>query len=268
MSRASISRRSASIPTGTAEATRRRTSDAEREARGAVRQEARSSSPSRPSLQHRISRSRSSRTASRAGLRGVRWAATSTAWNWPTRNFIRSGPGGRAGLIFIHPVRTPELGKRLAGMANSPTPSAFARHDRVALDSRGRSASFPGSISRGGGYLGPCPALDAIREPRTAAPLKKQPTTSICGSFITTRSRSRRKRCGISCRVGASQIMLGMTGHSRGTERRWTTSPRRASAPSAAILGCDTRHGCWASGVDPARHRFALPPAILRHPEN
>ena len=110
-------------------------------------------------------------------------------------------------LIFIHPVRTPELGKRLAGNGELTNTIGFPLDTTIALSHlifEGTLDRFPGlkiCASHGGGYLGSyAPRSDAIcanfPERCAAVPLKKQPTEYLrqlyYDSIVFTR-----KRCGI-----------------------------------------------------------------------
>jgi aminocarboxymuconate-semialdehyde decarboxylase len=123
-------------------------------------------------------------------------------------------------LIFIHPVRTPELGKRLAGNGELTNTIGFPLDTTIALSHlifEGTLDRFPGlriCASHGGGYLGSyAPRSDAIcanfPERCAAVPLKKQPTEYLrqlyYDSIVFTPEAMRH----LIAEVGASQIMLG-----------------------------------------------------------
>ena len=109
-------------------------------------------------------------------------------------------------LIFIHPVATPELKKRLNGNGGLVNTIGFPLDTTIALSHliyEGTLDRFPGlkiCASHGGGYLGSYPersdAVCAAFPGRCTVRSKRSPR-SICGSSITTRSCLRQKRCGI-----------------------------------------------------------------------
>ena len=109
-------------------------------------------------------------------------------------------------LVFIHPVRVPELDKRLAGNGDLTNIIAFPLDTSIALS----HLIFEGTLDRFPGSRSARPTAAAISAPtprdrtssartfRSAAPAhrsRKSPP-SICGSSTTTRSCSRPKRCG------------------------------------------------------------------------
>ena len=90
-------------------------------------------------------------------------------------------------LVFIHPVRVPELDKRLAGNGDLTNIIAFPLDTSIALSHlifEGTLDRFPGlkiCASHGGGYLGSyAPRSDVVcanfPQRCTGAPLKKKPT--------------------------------------------------------------------------------------------
>jgi aminocarboxymuconate-semialdehyde decarboxylase len=123
-------------------------------------------------------------------------------------------------LIFIHPVRTPEFAKRLAGNGELTNTIGFPLDTTIALSHlifEGTLDRFPGlkiCASHGGGYLGSyAPRSDAICAnfpTRCAAvALKKKPTEYLrqlyYDSIVFTPEAMRH----LIAEVGASQIMLG-----------------------------------------------------------
>ena len=112
-------------------------------------------------------------------------------------------------LVFIHPVRVPELDRRLAGngeLTNIIGVSA-RHHDRALAPDlrRARSTAFPGSRSAHPTAAAICGSYAAAIGRRlrklsaSAVPARRSRKSppSICGSSTTIRSCSRPKRCGI-----------------------------------------------------------------------
>ncbi len=123
-------------------------------------------------------------------------------------------------LVFIHPVRVPELDKRLAGNGDLANIIAFPLDTSIALSHlifEGTLDRFPGlkiCASHGGGYLGSyAPRSDVVcanfPERCTGAPLKKKPTEYLrqmyYNSIIFTPEATRH----LIEEVGVSQILLG-----------------------------------------------------------
>lgn len=123
-------------------------------------------------------------------------------------------------LVFIHPVRVPELDKRLAGNGDLANIVAFPLDTTIALSHlifEGTLDRFPGlkiCSSHGGGYLGSyAPRSDVVcsnfPERCTGGPLKKKPTDYLRqiyhDSIIFTPEATRH----LIAEVGAGQILLG-----------------------------------------------------------
>jgi aminocarboxymuconate-semialdehyde decarboxylase len=123
-------------------------------------------------------------------------------------------------LVFIHPVRVPELDKRLAGNGDLTNIVAFPLDTTIALSHlifEGTLDRFPGlkiCASHGGGYLGSYAARsDVVCEnfPQRCKgpPLKKKPTEYLrqlyYDSIIFTPDATQH----LIRQVGASQIVLG-----------------------------------------------------------
>jgi aminocarboxymuconate-semialdehyde decarboxylase len=108
-------------------------------------------------------------------------------------------------LVFIHPVRVPELDRRLAGNGDLTNIIAFPLDTSIALSHlifEGTLDRFPGlkiCASHGGDRT------SSARTFRSAAPAhrSRKSLPSICGGSTTTRSCSRPKRCGPSSRRSA-----------------------------------------------------------------
>jgi aminocarboxymuconate-semialdehyde decarboxylase len=123
-------------------------------------------------------------------------------------------------LIFIHPVRTPEFAKRLAGNGELTNTIGFPLDTTIALSHlifEGTLDRFPGlkiCASHGGGYLGSyAPRSDAIcasfPERCAAVPLKKKPTEYLrqlyYDSIVFTPEAMRH----LIAEVGVGQIVMG-----------------------------------------------------------
>jgi len=123
-------------------------------------------------------------------------------------------------LIFIHPVRVPELDKRLAGNGELANIIAFPLDTTIALSHlifEGTLDRFPGlkiCAAHGGGYLGSyAPRSDVVcanfPERCTGAPLKKKPTEYLrqlyYDSIVFTPEAMRH----LIAEVGVSQILMG-----------------------------------------------------------
>ena len=123
-------------------------------------------------------------------------------------------------LVFIHPVRTPELAKRLAGNGELTNTIGFPLDTTIALSHlifEGTLDRFPGlkiCASHGGGYLGSyAPRSDAIcaNFPNrcAAVPLKKKPTEYLrqlyYDSIVFTPEAMRH----LIAEVGVGQIVMG-----------------------------------------------------------
>ena len=110
-------------------------------------------------------------------------------------------------LVFIHPVRTPEFAKRLAGNGELTNTIGFPLDTTIALSHlifEGALDRFPGLKSaRPTAAVSSAPTrrdrTPSARTSQIAAPpcRSRRSPPSICGSSITTRSCSRPKRCGI-----------------------------------------------------------------------
>jgi aminocarboxymuconate-semialdehyde decarboxylase len=123
-------------------------------------------------------------------------------------------------LVFIHPVRVPELDKRLAGNGDLTNIIAFPLDTSIALSHlifEGTLDRFPGlkiCASHGGGYLGSyAPRSDVVcanfPQRCTGAPLKKKPTEYLrqlyYDSIVFTPEAMRH----LIAEVGVSQIVMG-----------------------------------------------------------
>ena len=123
-------------------------------------------------------------------------------------------------LVFIHPVRTLELAKRLAGNGELTNTIGFPLDTTIALSHlifEGTLDRFPGlkiCASHGGGYLGSyAPRSDAIcanfPERCAAVALKKKPTEYLrqlyYDSIVFTPEAMRH----LIAEVGVSQIVMG-----------------------------------------------------------
>ena len=123
-------------------------------------------------------------------------------------------------LVFIHPVRVPELDKRLAGNGDLTNIVAFPLDTTIALSHlifEGTLDRFPGlkiCASHGGGYLGSyAPRSDVVcqnfPERCTGAPLKKKPTEYLrqlyYDSIVFTPEAMRH----LIAEVGVGQILMG-----------------------------------------------------------
>ena len=155
-------------------------------------------------------------------------------------------------LIFIHPVRVPELDKRLAGRnGDLPNIIGFPLDTSIALSHLifdGTLDRFPGlkiCASHGGGYLGSyAPRSDAVcanfAQRCAGTPLKKKPTEYLrqlyYNSIIFTPEAMRH----LIAEVGASQIVLG-TDHpfpwNRTAVDHILATPGASDADLAAMLG-------------------------------
>ena len=123
-------------------------------------------------------------------------------------------------LVFIHPVRVPELDRRLAGNGDLTNIIAFPLDTSIALSHlifEGTLDRFPGlkiCASHGGGYLGSyAPRSDVVcanfPQRCTGAPLKKKPTEYLrqlyYDSIVFTPEAMRH----LIAEVGVSQIVMG-----------------------------------------------------------
>jgi aminocarboxymuconate-semialdehyde decarboxylase len=154
-------------------------------------------------------------------------------------------------LVFIHPVRTPEFAKRLAGNGELTNTIGFPLDTTIALSHlifEGTLDRFPGlkiCASHGGGYLGSyAPRSDAIcasfPERCAAVPLKKKPTEYLrqlyYDSIVFTPEAMRH----LIAEVGVGQIVMGTDAPfpwNRTAVDHILATPGVGDADRAAMLG-------------------------------
>ena len=154
-------------------------------------------------------------------------------------------------LVFIHPVRTPEFAKRLAGNGELTNTIGFPLDTTIALSHlifEGTLDRFPGlkiCASHGGGFLGSySPRSDAIcanfPDRCAAVPLKKKPTEYLrqlyYDSIVFTPEAMRH----LIAEVGVSQIVMGTDAPfpwNRTAVDHILATPGVSDADRAAMLG-------------------------------
>ena len=154
-------------------------------------------------------------------------------------------------LVFIHPVRTPEFAKRLAGNGELTNTIGFPLDTTIALSHlifEGALDRFPGlkiCASHGGGFLGSySPRSDAIcanfPDRCAAVPLKKKPTEYLrqlyYDSIVFTPEAMRH----LIAEVGVSQIVMGTDAPfpwNRTAVDHILATPGVSDADRAAMLG-------------------------------
>jgi aminocarboxymuconate-semialdehyde decarboxylase len=154
-------------------------------------------------------------------------------------------------LVFIHPVRTPEFAKRLAGNGELTNTIGFPLDTTIALSHlifEGTLDRFPGlkiCASHGGGFLGSySPRSDAIcasfPDRCAAVPLKKKPTEYLrqlyYDSIVFTPEAMRH----LIAEVGVGQIVMGTDAPfpwNRTAVDHILATPGVSDADRAAMLG-------------------------------